>query len=334
MGPDPLPMAQMRRHVSDIEASSGEGAGCSGAITTAAFQADPFGTGLTDPLHERLMSTGVVGEGPLSHRHPERVHRTRRQCRLVGVDPNRRHLPAPSLTEYDGRGPAGQVCVESKPRSYQAMAGPLVFAAGALELQAKAKAGPHQVSHLPLGRTFAEKASTTLRTHQDDIGQASTCAGTCAGTESGQGGPDSDAVALGSPRFGRHWHGLGPRSLVRRLRGALLRRDLCPSRPGVKSARTRCRGGPETAHPARLAPPAADPGERPRTWPHADPGERPRTWPHAAPGERPRAWPNAAQRHDGGCSSRASRGLFQRSETTNPIRPRQDLASADAFGRA
>ena len=70
MGPDPLPMAQMRRHVSDIEASSGEGAGCSGAITTAAFQADPFGTGLTDPLHERLMSTGVVGEGPLSHRHP------------------------------------------------------------------------------------------------------------------------------------------------------------------------------------------------------------------------------------------------------------------------
>ena len=228
MGPDPLPMAQMRRHVSDIEASSGEGAGCSGAITTAAFQADPFGTGLTDPLHERLMSTGVVGEGPLSHRHPERVHRTRRQCRLVGVDPNRRHLPAPSLTEYDGRGPAGQVCVESKPRSYQAMAGPLVFAAGALELQAKAKAGPHQVSHLPLGRTFAEKASTTLRTHQDDIGQASTCAGTCAGTESGQGGPDSDAVALGSPRFGLCRRGPGPRSLVRRLRGTLLRRDLCP----------------------------------------------------------------------------------------------------------
>jgi len=193
MGPDPLPMAQMRRHVSDIEASSGEGAGCSGAITTAAFQADPFGTGLTDPLHERLMSTGVVGEGPLSHRHPERVHRTRRQCRLVGVDPNRRHLPAPSLTEYDGRGPAGQVCVESKPRSYQAMAGPLVFAAGALELQAKAKAGPHQVSHLPLGRTFAEKASTTLRTHQDDIGQASTCAGNLRG----------DRIRSGWPRFRR-----------------------------------------------------------------------------------------------------------------------------------
>ena len=82
------------------------------------------------------MGSAIVLKGPLGERISELIDHARRQAVLVGIDPDRRHLPPPKSAGTMGAGWHGQMCVESDPRSYEATAGPPITKAGALVTEA------------------------------------------------------------------------------------------------------------------------------------------------------------------------------------------------------
>ena len=100
----PLPAAQVRRRLPDLDPGGGEGAGRRGAVRGGALHADEgAGAEAPDPGDERRQALGVAGERPLVDRRPDAVDRARGERALVRVDPHHCHCASSVRTMGAGR---------------------------------------------------------------------------------------------------------------------------------------------------------------------------------------------------------------------------------------
>ena len=106
--PGPLAAGELRRDLSNGHPGLDEEAGGGGPETGRALDPDDDrGVGLLDPGEQATMPGRVVVEGRLGRRRPQDVDAAGRQCRLVGVDPDRAHARPPPLRHTMAPGQAG-----------------------------------------------------------------------------------------------------------------------------------------------------------------------------------------------------------------------------------
>jgi hypothetical protein len=100
---DPFASRELRWHLPDRAPGSDQEPGCRRPEARRSLDADDgVRVGRQRPVEQRPMTCGIVIEDPLRAWHTQRVDDTRRECRLVGIDPDGTHpLPSAPLDTMD-----------------------------------------------------------------------------------------------------------------------------------------------------------------------------------------------------------------------------------------